>query len=155
VTFSGDKLLGGPQTGFVVGRTDLIAQLNRNPMKRSLRIDKIRIAALEATLKLYRDPDRLAERVPTFRVLARPKPDIEGVAQQLAPAVARAIGPSFKVGVTACESQVGSGALPVAAIHSAGLRIEPRDAGRGSGRKVTALSEAFRRLPVPVIGRLE
>jgi L-seryl-tRNA(Ser) seleniumtransferase len=152
VTFSGDKLLGGPQAGFIVGRKDLIAELNRNPMKRSLRIDKIRLAALEATLRLYRDPDRLAERLPTLRLLSRPKSEIAALAERLLPALAHAIGPSFAAAVGDCASQIGSGALPVETIPSAGIVI--RSKARG-GRDVIALGEAFRRLPVPMIGRIE
>lgn len=154
VTFSADKLLGGPQAGFVVGRRDLIAQLNRNPLKRSLRVDKIRLAALAATLKLYRDPGRLVERLPTLRMLARPKEEIEALAQRMLPAVAAAIGPSFSASVTPCASEIGSGAVPVETIASAGITIAAVKK-RGAGRNVAALSAAFRQLPVPVIGRIE
>ena len=154
VTFSGDKLLGGPQTGFIVGRRELITKLNKNPLKRALRVDKIRLAALEATLRLYRDPERLRERLPTVRLLARPKKDIDALARRVLPIVGEKIDRAFTVAVVECASQIGSGALPLETIPSAGLAIRPRTA-RGSGRALVALSMAFRRLPVPVVGRIE
>jgi len=154
VTFSGDKLLGGPQAGFIVGRKELVARIKGNPMKRALRIDKIRLAALEATLRLYRDPDRLAERLPTVRVLARPKNEIEALAARLLPLVADKVGRAFTVAVAACASQIGSGALPLEQVPSAGLSLRPC-APRGSGHALGALAAALRQLPVPVVGRIE
>jgi L-seryl-tRNA(Ser) seleniumtransferase len=151
VTFSGDKLLGGPQAGFVVGRRELIARVNRNPMKRALRLDKIRLAALEATLRLYRDPDRLAERLPTIRHIARSKVEIATQAERLAPQVAAAIGREAKVEVVACNSQVGSGALPQETIASVGLAIRPLE---NSGGALAGLAATLRSLPIPVIGRI-
>jgi L-seryl-tRNA(Ser) seleniumtransferase len=154
VTFSGDKLLGGPQAGFIVGRKALIARIKSNPMKRALRIDKIRLAALEATLRLYRDPDRLAERLPTMRFLARPKKQIKVTAARLLPIIAPKISAGFTIVVAECASQIGSGALPLETVPSAGLAIRPR-AARGSGRALSALAIALRQLPVPVVGRIE
>jgi len=154
VTFSGDKLLGGPQAGFIVGRKDLIARINRNPMKRALRIDKIRLAAIEATLRLYRDPDRLAERLPTLRHLARKEADIRAQAERLVPAVAAVVGPTFAVSMTACTSQIGSGALPRETIPSAGIAIT-FGKSRGGGRALSELAARFRKLEIPVVGRIE
>ena len=154
VTFSGDKLLGGPQAGFIVGRSEWIEKINRNPMKRALRLDKIRIAAIEATLRLYRDPDRLAARLPTLRLLARPLRDIEALASRLLPAVSSRLGAAFSVHTKRCKSEIGSGSLPLETIESAALVIRPA-AGRGSGRALAALAAACRGLAVPVIGRIE
>jgi L-seryl-tRNA(Ser) seleniumtransferase len=151
VTFSGDKLLGGPQAGFIVGKRALIAEINRNPMKRALRVDKIRLAAIEATLKLYRDPDRLAERLPTLRLLTRIHSEIEAQARRLLPAVAGAIGVSFTAAVCQCQSQIGSGALPLDTIPSAGLVIRSTAGGGALDR----LAAALRNLKQPVIGRIE
>jgi L-seryl-tRNA(Ser) seleniumtransferase len=154
VTFSGDKLLGGPQAGFIVGRADLVARINKNPLKRALRIDKTRLAALEATLKLYRDPDRLAERLPTLRLLTRPASDIAAMARRLRPAVQVKLGDRFAVDVVDCRSEIGSGALPRETIPSAGLAIRPT-ARRGAGRGLAGLTASLRCLPIPVIGRIE
>ncbi|MGH7074003.1 MAG: L-seryl-tRNA(Sec) selenium transferase, partial [Stellaceae bacterium] len=154
VTFSGDKLLGGPQAGFIVGRRDAIAAVNRNPMKRALRVDKIRLAAIAATLRLYRDPDRLAERLPTLRLLARPAAEIEALARRLAPQIADALGNDVDVAVIPCRSQTGSGALPAETIASFSLALRPA-VKEGSGAALEALVTGLRRLPVPIIGRIE
>lgn len=152
VTFSGDKLLGGPQAGFIVGTKELIAKLNKNPMKRALRMDKIRLAALEATLKLYRNPDRLTSNLPTMRFLARKKSEIEAAAKRMLPMLADAVGNNFDVSVVSCASQIGSGSLPQETIPSAGISLRAK---ARSGSIVTMLSNAFRALPVPVVGRIE
>lgn len=149
VTFSGDKLLGGPQAGFIVGRSDLIAAVNRNPLKRALRVDKMRLAAIEATLKLYLDPDRLAERLPTLRLLVRSRQEIETQVLGLLPIVAQAVGDGFMVALCACDSQIGSGALPLDTIASAGLAIRPRSGGGALNR----LAAALRGLTRPILGR--
>jgi L-seryl-tRNA(Ser) seleniumtransferase len=154
VTFSGDKLLGGPQAGFIVGRKDLIARINRNPMKRALRVDKIRIAALEETLKLYRDPDRLAERLPTLRLLARPRKDIEKLAARILPRVAERMPDGIAAEVVRCTSQIGSGSLPTETLESAGIALKPAKK-QGAGRMLEHIATALRRLPVPVVGRID
>lgn len=153
VTFSGDKLLGGPQAGFIAGRKDLLARINRNPLKRALRMDKIRMAALEATLKLYRDPDRLAAHLPTIRFLGRPKADIEKMASRIAVLLGAKLGNAYRVECVSCASQIGSGALPLETVPSAGVAIRFVSA-RGQGRALTALAVALRGLPVPIIGRI-
>ncbi len=151
VTFSGDKLLGGPQTGFIVGRKDLLAAISKNPMKRALRVDKIRLAALEATLKLYRDPDRLAARLPTLRLLARKAAEMEAMANRFLPLLAMRFGPRVAVTARACRSQIGSGALPTETLESFAIALRPE----GGGHALDALARALRAVPVPIIGRIE
>ena len=143
-----------PSTALATTPKALIARINKNPMKRAVRLDKMRIAMLEATLRLYRDPDRLAERLPTLRLLARRTEDIAALAQRLAPPLASTLGDAFTVEQIDCASQIGSGALPVETVPSAGLAIRP-SATRGAGRALNALAAALRALPVPVIGRIE
>ncbi len=124
--------------------------LRATPLKRALRLDKLRLAALEATLLLYRDPDRLAERLPTLRLLTRPAAQIRAMAEYLVAPMAAWAGPQWRVEVFACRSQTGSGALPVETLESAGLALHP--IGGGSGRALAELAGRLRALSPPVIG---
>ncbi|RPI45499.1 MAG: L-seryl-tRNA(Sec) selenium transferase [Betaproteobacteria bacterium] len=155
VTFSGDKLLGGPQAGMIAGRRDLIARINRNPLKRALRVDKLRLAALEAVLRLYTDPDRLRTRLPTLAWLTRPRDEIEQVARLVLGPLTSALRDHAEVRQVECRSQIGSGSLPVDLLPSVGVSMRPLDGGRRSGRHVERLDAAFRKLPIPVIGRIQ
>jgi L-seryl-tRNA(Ser) seleniumtransferase len=145
VTFSGDKLLGGPQCGLIAGSAALLKKINANPLKRALRLDKGRLAALEAVLRLYLDPDRLAERLPALRLLTRPEPEIRATAERLIPAL-RAAWPEREIAVAACRSQIGSGALPVDLLPSAAVIF--------GGPGLDNFAMALRALPCPVIGRI-
>ena len=153
VTFSGDKLMGGPQAGLVVGRADLVRRLARNPLKRALRLDKIRLAVLEAVLRLYADPDRLAARLPALRLLTRPVGEIRALGERLLSAIERALQEVAEVSLAETRSQIGSGALPVSLLPSVALALRP--VGQRSGGAVEALARELRGLPIPVIGRIE
>ncbi len=151
VTFSGDKLLGGPQCGLIVGRKDLVDRIRKNPMKRALRLDKVRLAALESVLRLYAHPEKLPAELTTLRLLTRKREELRGVAARVLPRVAEALGTQASVRIVECASQIGSGALPVETLPSAGLAVTPTGKRRGAA---DALARAFRALPVPVIGRI-
>jgi len=151
VTFSGDKLLGGPQAGLIVGRADLIRRLRSDPLKRALRVSKLTLAALEAVLSLYREPELLAQRLPTLRLLVRPEDEMRAQAARLRPCLERALGSGYAVAAVPLASQIGSGALPVEQLSSHGLAIR---AVKGGGGSLTRLAAALRALPRPVLGRL-
>ena len=142
VTFSGDKLLGGPQAGIIIGRASTIARIKQNPMRRAMRLGELSLAALEAVLRLYRDPDRLAERLPALRALVRPVEEIEAQAHRLAPAIEGAE-------VVTVASQIGSGSLPIERLESRALALSAP-----GGKALEERAAAFRRLPIPVIGRI-
>ena len=151
VTFSGDKMLGGPQAGIIVGKQNYISEIKKNPMKRALRCGKLTVAALSAVIRLYDNPERLAERLPTLRHLLRPISEIRSMARNLAPQIATALNNFGTVSEIECESQIGSGALPTKNIQSIGLAITPQIKG---GAPLAEVADAFRNLPIPVIGRI-
>jgi len=153
VTFSGDKLLGGPQAGIIVGSKDWIARIKKNPLKRALRVGKLTLAALEPTLRLYLHPEKLAERLPTLRLLTRPASEMAQQARLLQAMVQTAVGDTYTVTDAAMYSQIGSGALPIENLPSHGLVIRPTDR-KQAGRALQRLEAALRRLPRPVIGRV-
>ena len=152
VTFSGDKLLGGPQAGLIVGRRDLVERLRRNPMKRALRLDKMTLAALEAVLRLYESPERLVAELPTLRLLTRTAGSIREQADRLLPALRAAVPAGYEVDVAETRSQIGSGSLPVDLLPSWALRI--RAHGKAGTTQAGAIAAALRALPIPVVARV-
>ena len=151
VTFSGDKLLGGPQCGVLAGRKDLIAKIKKNSLKRIVRVDKMTLAALDATLRLYANPGALAEKLPTLKSLVRSNADIRELVEEVEPALKNALEGLAKTEVVECKSQIGSGALPIDSLPSWGVSILPLGT---SNRHLQLLNDMFRKLPIPIIGRL-
>ena len=149
ITFSGDKLLGGPQCGIIAGRADLINQIVKNPIKRALRVDKMTLAALIEVLKLYRHPDKLHNDLPTLKYLTRNQDDIKLQAERSAPKLSAALPASYHVEAFVCASQIGSGAMPIESLPSFGLKVTA-----DNDELLRRLSGAMRGLPYPVIGRI-
>ena len=150
VTFSGDKLLGGPQAGIIVGRKDLIERCRKNPITRALRVDKMTLAALEATLRLYRDQRQALEKIPTLAMIALSPEELNGRAEQLASAIQgadrkAALRVEFRRGF----SQVGGGCLPAQDSPTFVVAVQSRDLSPNQ------IEEFFRKNDPPIIGRIE
>ena len=148
VTFSGDKLLGGPQAGLIVGRVEAIKRIKRNPMKRALRCDKLILAALEATLRAYLSPATIEQSLPAYRLIGRPLAEIERLMQDVLPPIERWAAGRAGVAVEPGRSQVGSGSLPDQTLETRIIALTPL---RGSPE---TLAQALRELRPPVIGRV-
>jgi len=125
VTASGDKLLGGPQAGLIVGRFDVIQRLKKHPMARALRLDKMTLAALEATLRAYLEEERALREVPTLRMLTTPQSEIRIRAEALAERIREALGDRADVTTADDIARAGGGSLPLADIPSAVVAIAP------------------------------
>lgn len=150
VTFSGDKLLGGPQAGIIVGRKDLVARCRKNPLTRALRVDKMTLGALEATLHLYRDEREAVKKVPTLRMIAVSAESLRDRAEALAALLREADpGKDFEIVVQPCLSQVGGGSLPGQDLHSFAVALS---SSRFSAMEIEV---ALRRNQPPIIARIE
>jgi L-seryl-tRNA(Ser) seleniumtransferase len=123
VTFSGDKLLGGPQAGLIVGKRELVDRIRKNPLKRALRCDKLTLAALAATLRIYLRSGEPAAELPTLRILSRSIGEIRQAAGRARDILAERLGPEFTLEVVDSEAEIGSGAMPVEKLESVALRI--------------------------------
>ena len=149
VTFSGDKLLGSVQAGIIAGRADLVAKIKRNPLRRALRCDKVRLAMLRDSLTLYGDPTRVSEEIPFVAMLGTPLAALEARAERIAQSLASVLDKSFRVTVARSDCEVGSGALPRTTIESRSVYITAE-----SDRSLVELVRRLRALSRPVIGRL-
>ncbi|MCI5124972.1 MAG: L-seryl-tRNA(Sec) selenium transferase [Candidatus Electrothrix sp. AR5] len=151
VTFSGDKLLGGPQAGIILGSRELVERIKRNPMNRALRIDKFTLSALESILRLYRDPQTVFEHVPTLNMISMPIEVVQHKAEQLVETLMLRKGFSAccTVQLTEVMSRVGGGAMPEQNLPSRAVTLQPLS------MKLNRLEGKLRQLDTPIIGRVE
>ena len=148
VCFSGDKLMGGPQSGILLGRAEVIGALRRHPVARALRLDKMTLAALEATMQLYADPEAARRAIPALCYLSRTPEETAALAAALQRAIEKRCADGFILEVEETTARAGGGSLPTKDIPSHAVRI------RLGGATITALEAALRRAPLPVIARV-
>jgi len=149
VTFSGDKLLGGPQAGIIVGKRQILDRIKQNPLARALRLDKMTLAALESTMRLYRDEEEAMARIPTLRMIARRKSEIERQARRLAEMLEKIGGGKLAVRLVDLSSKAGGGSLPDLDLPSKGVSV------RADGFSANRVEAHLRGHKPPVIGRIE
>ena len=149
VTFSGDKLLGGPQAGLIVGTRRSVALVTDNPLHRAVRCDKMTLAALEATLRLYQQSPDLARDIPTLAMLTRPIADIAATGERAVSMLRGALGPDFRISLEDATSQIGSGALPTDELPTKAIAIV------GDNQSAEQIAERFRAACPPIIGRIK
>lgn len=148
VTFSGDKVLGGPQAGLVVGRKAWIDRMNRNPLKRALRCDKLTLAALEATLRSYLQSPDPWDEIPTLRAFRLSPEALEERGRKLLPLLRERLGPEYTLDLVDSTCQIGSGALPTEEIPSRAIAV------RNRGMSAEQVARVFRQADPPIVGRI-
>lgn len=149
ITFSGDKLLGGPQAGIVVGKTEIINRMKKHPLARAVRVDKMTLAALEATLREYLDLERVRLKNPTIRMITTPADELKSRAERLAQDLTAVLGKEFTISTEAEVSKVGGGSLPLAELDTTVVSVKSDLA------TVNTLEEELRRNEPPVIVRIK
>ena len=148
ITFSGDKLLGGPQAGIIVGRSEYISLLKKNPLNRALRIDKFTLAALEATLRSYYSLEQAEHQLPTLRMISESSDSVRKRARRVLRAIKTEVEPWCACQLVPIQSKVGGGALPEYTLSSWAIEMKPKD------RNITDVEKDFRAIEVPIIGRI-
>jgi len=149
VTFSGDKILGGPQAGLIVGKKELIGRMNKNHLQRALRCGKLTLAALEATLHRYRQSPNIVEEIPTLRAFTRSVDEVRAMGRSVLTKLEAALGNDFQLSLQDSTSQIGSGALPTEELPTVVITIaHPK-------RSANAIAKQFRQADPPIIGRIE
>ena len=149
VTFSGDKILGGPQAGLMVGKKELIGKINKNHLQRALRCGKLTLAALEATLRRYRQSPNIVPEIPTLPAFTRPVDEVRAMGQSVLPRLETALGKDFQLALQDSTSQIGSGAMPTEELPTVVITIE------STKFSANAIAKKFRQADPPIIGRIQ